>query len=265
MELPFLRIRAVILDVYSTMLTVGPAPADAEARWQALYREQVHREAPWTRTAFAAACSQVIARRHAEARARGIPWPEIHWPSVVTELIPDLKDSANGRLETFIDRQIQLGRTVGMEPETATTLALLHQRGVPLGIASNAQAYTLRELGEALAGHGLDLGIFHPDLCFWSFRNGFSKPDPHVFQRLTLRLESLGIPPAQSLMVGDRADNDIRPARTFGWSTWHLTRGPGEAPFGSWSDLRTWLESRTGSEETAAHRTPGPDAVSSRS
>lgn len=147
MELPFLRIRAVILDVYSTMLTVGPAPADAEARWQALYREQVHREAPWTRTAFAAACSQVIARRHAEARARGIPWPEIHWPSVVTELIPDLKDSANGRLETFIDRQIQLGRTVGMEPETATTLALLHQRGVPLGIASNAQAYTLRELG----------------------------------------------------------------------------------------------------------------------
>ena len=58
--------------------------------------------------------------------------------------------------------------------------------------------------------------MFDPELRFWSFENGFSKPDPHVFRILTARLEARGISPSETLMVGDRFDNDIEPARAHG-------------------------------------------------
>jgi FMN phosphatase YigB (HAD superfamily) len=106
-------------------------------------------------------------------------------------------------------------------------------------LASNAQAYTLRELDAALDGSGLSRAIFEPDLCFFSFAHGFSKPDPHVFRLLTARLRARGIPPHETLMVGDRLDNDIAPARTQGWQTWQLKSPPepGAGPGGDWAAL----------------------------
>ena len=86
---------------------------------------------------------------------------------------------------------------------------------------------------EALAAHGLGLDLFDRDLCFWSFEHGFSKPDPHVFQILTARLAARGIRPAETLMVGDRLDNDIEPAQAHGWQTWQL----GPAADGDWAAL----------------------------
>jgi putative hydrolase of the HAD superfamily len=108
-----------------------------------------------------------------------------------------------------------------------------------LGIASNAQANTLRELKESLAAHALGIDLFEPDLCFWSFEHGFSKPDPHVFQTLTARLAALGISPRDTLMVGDRLDNDIEPVRACGWQMWQLTASPAEDGriSGNWNQL----------------------------
>ena len=107
-------------------------------------------------------------------------------------------------------------------PGVADTMRLLVKMGTLMGIASNAQAYTLRELSRELAVAGLDMGIFDPHLCFWSFEHGFSKPDPHVFRNLSARLQTRGINPENILMVGDRLDNDIEPALAQGWSGWHL-------------------------------------------
>ena len=235
-----MTIRAVIFDVYSTILEVGPAPADAEIRWQRLFAERFHTAPRWTRLEFAAACSQVIARRHEWARVRGIAWPEIHWPTVVTELLPELAGSDD--LDGFILGHIQTGRTLRMPSDAALTLTALRDRGILLGIASNSQAYTLEELGDALRGHGLGIDLFAPDLCFWSFEHGFSKPEPHAFQFLTHRLAARGIAPAEILMVGDRLDNDIAPARAFGWKTWHLADKFAETPGGGWRALRHHLD-----------------------
>jgi len=42
---------------------------------------------------------------------------------------------------------------------------------------------------------------------------GLSKPDPRAFQAA---LEALGATPAECIMVGDRIDNDIAPAKALG-------------------------------------------------
>ena len=95
-----------------------------------------------------------------------------------------------------------------------------------------------------LAPEELALTMFAPDLCFWSFEQGFSKPDPHVFRLLTARLKMRGVRAKHALMVGDRLDNDIEPAKAAGWQTWRFAKQAGEDE-GDWSRLGEFISSRT--------------------
>jgi FMN phosphatase YigB (HAD superfamily) len=232
-----MNIRAVILDIYGTLLEVAPPPPDADARWQCLCHDLLRAEPRLSRLQFSIASSQVIARHHKAAQARGILWPEVHWPAVVDEVLPEVAQLSRHDQEEFLFGQIQTGHSTRMAAETAAALRWLKDRPSLLGIASNAQAYTLRELAEALAAHELGMDLFEGNLCFWSFEHGFSKPDPHVFQILTARLAALGISPREILMVGDRFDNDIEPAKAHGWQTWQF----GPAADGDWTSLRETL------------------------
>lgn len=236
-----MNIRAVIFDVYSTILQVGPPPPNAEELWQKLFTDALGAPPPLSRTQFAVATAQAAARRHVDAHARGIPWPEIQWPGVVLEVLPALARLRANQREDFLFRQMQIGRALRLAEGAADCLLWLNTKQFLLGIASNSQAYTLSELEAALQNAGLNLSVFDPEVRFWSFEHGFSKPDPHVFRILTARLEARGIAPAEILMVGDRLDNDIEPARMFGWQTWQLAGG-GVTGAGNWRDLLTWLK-----------------------
>lgn len=237
-----MSIRAVIFDVYGTLLEVGAPPSDADARWQKLFEEMLGTPPSVSRLEFSRQTSLVIARRHAEARKRGIPWPEIVWPSVVLEVLPMLARLSAQKLDEFLLRQMQIGRTLRLADGAAECLRQWNDNGILLGIASNSQAYTLRELNTALQGAGVNLSTFDLELRFWSFENGFSKPDPHVFRILTARLEARGISPSETLMVGDRLDNDIEPAKAHGWQAWHLTpRQQATSNSGNCRELLAWL------------------------
>ncbi len=238
-----MRIRAVVFDVYGTLLQVGPPPPDAWQQWIELFERAFQSPPRLQRLEFSVACNRVIVRRHASGKEQGIAFPEVQWPTVVAEVLPELAALDAPAREEFLYRLIQTGHTTRLAADAAPTLRLLLERNCRLGIASNAQAYTWRELREALTGAGLDLAAFDPRLCFWSFEHGFSKPDPHVFRILSARLEAGGIAPAETLMVGDLLDNDITPARAHGWRVWHLRNEPAEAVGGNWTRLRTWLDS----------------------
>jgi len=233
-----MTIRAIIFDIYGTLLEIGPPPADADVRWRRLFADLLHSQPRLSRLDFYVASNRLIARRHEAGRARGIPWPEVQWPAVVAEVLPELRRLSRAEQDEFLFRQIQTGHTPRLTADTAAALRWLKEQRCLLGIASNAQAYTLRELQEALTRHGLGLELFERELCFWSFEHGFSKPDPHVFQILTARLEARGVRPAETLMVGDRPDNDIERARAHGWQTWRL----GPLGDGDWAALRKRLQ-----------------------
>jgi putative hydrolase of the HAD superfamily len=236
-ELPHVNIRAVIFDIYGTLLEVNPPTEDAPARWEQLWRDNFATSPRLALAQFSAACNDILTREHAHARARGIPFPEVCWPAVAAEALPELRGFSAVERDRFLFQQAQLWHTVRMAAEAAATLRWLKDRPGLLGIASNAQAYTLRELEKALATHALGMDLFEGHLCFWSFEHGFSKPDPHVFQILTARFAALGISPREILMVGDRLDNDIEPAKAQGWRTWQF----GPAADGDWAGLREIL------------------------
>lgn len=217
-----MKIRAAIFDIYKTLLDVSPPPADAAERWKILCSSTFGSAARVDLGAFSTGCEKIIAREHVAARAIGIVNPEIYWPAVAEEVLPELKKLLHDACGEFLYQHAQLQRTVRLMDGAPEVLKRIMEKKIFLGIVSNSQPYTLRELDAALATANLSRAIFKPELSFLSFENGFSKPNPHVFRLLTARLRTLGISPDETLMIGDRLDNDIAPARAAGWQTWHF-------------------------------------------
>lgn len=240
-----MNLRAVIFDVYGTLLEIAAPPSDADARWDLLWREMLGGSARVTLQGFARRCDTIIAREHAVSRSKGVTHPEVRWPAVATEAVPELKRLSPEAIDEFLFRQAQLWHSVSLMPGAADALRELKQREIILGLVSNAQPYTLRELDEALASEGLTRAMFTRAVSFFSFEHGFGKPDPQVFRWLASRLRALGPVPAESLVVGDRMDNDIAPARLEGFQTWHLTPFAADGiSAGTWEQLRGKLGRR---------------------
>ncbi|RYD38374.1 MAG: HAD family hydrolase [Verrucomicrobiaceae bacterium] len=220
-------VRAVILDVYHTLLHVAPGPSDASQRWEALWRDcfpsgdSTGMARPSLKE-FNAACRRETALDHACKKAAGVQFPEVEWRDIAKRAAPALAaldGMDQSGLDKFLLTHAALERSCSVMPGAQGFLRAARKRGLLLGIASNAQRYTLGELRNA----GVPLRMFDPGLCFWSWREGFSKPDAGVFKLLSRRLADRGIAPHQILMIGDRADNDVRPARAAGWQTWLFT------------------------------------------
>lgn len=99
-------------------------------------------------------------------------------------------------------------------PDVRPVLAELRDEGLWVGVAGNQ---TVRA-GNLLKG--LDLPA---DMIATSDDWGVSKPDPAFFRRM---LEMVSGAPDETLYVGDRLDNDVRPAARLGLRTALIKRGP---------------------------------------
>jgi FMN phosphatase YigB (HAD superfamily) len=247
-----MMIRAFVFDIYNTLLEVGPAPPDSEARWLRLWQNPGGENAALSLAEFDARCQEVIGLTRAIAKSRGIRFPEVFWPDITRAVLPALGSLSEGLLDDFLYEHAQLERTVRLMAGAGEALAELRRRGASLGLCSNCQPYTLRELTGALAQAGLCLGVFDPQLCFYSFRAGFSKPDPNAFGLLGGELAARQVPLAEALFVGDSLDNDIGPAQSQGWRTWRLGAVPEGTPGGDWFRLLEWVRQQTpGSSQPA--------------
>jgi HAD superfamily hydrolase (TIGR01509 family) len=100
-------------------------------------------------------------------------------------------------------------------PDALAAIDGLRAHGYKVAVLANQPAQRSAEL-RAL---GID-----PDVMAMSEEMGAHKPDPEFFRR---SLELLGNPePASVAYVGDRIDNDVRPAAAAGMRAVWLRRGP---------------------------------------
>lgn len=223
------KVRAVICDLYGTLLKVLPAPADAAERWRSGCEALLPQEECLTLPEFDASTRAAAAAENARSRAAGEPFPEVRWLEILAEVLPSISDhAALSRLHATCSR------TCAAMPGAMEALHQLQTCGVLTGIASNAQDYTSAEF----TGAGFSFGPFPADLTFLSGEHGFAKPSPRVFTHLAKALATRGIAPAETLMVGDREDNDIQPSRAAGWQTWLLTESAGDGlTTGTWEQF----------------------------
>jgi HAD superfamily hydrolase (TIGR01662 family) len=99
-------------------------------------------------------------------------------------------------------------------PDAADCLRALHDAGYRIGVVGNQPARAVA----ALADLGLPI-----DLLATSSSWGVHKPDPRFFARIVTELD---VPAAEIVYVGDRLDNDVRPAAAAGMRAIFIRRGP---------------------------------------
>jgi FMN phosphatase YigB (HAD superfamily) len=99
-------------------------------------------------------------------------------------------------------------------PDVIPTMRALHAAGYRLGVAAN------QPTGATAVLEAIDVPM---DLVATSDGWGLAKPDPAFFERIVaeLRLE-----PGEIAYVGDRIDNDLRPAAAAGLVPVFVRRGP---------------------------------------
>ena len=99
--------------------------------------------------------------------------------------------------------------------DSLETLEILKRRGYNLGIIANQAIGTAKRLD------ALGLSKYF-DVVAASAELGVAKPNKLIFERA---FELAGCQPHNSVMVGDRLDNDIAPAKSLGMRTVWIRKG----------------------------------------
>jgi HAD superfamily hydrolase (TIGR01662 family) len=181
-------IRAVVFDVGETLVD-ETRPWGEWADWLGV-----------PRLTMFAVLGGVIARGEEHQRAAQIVRPNI-----------DLATESARRREIMGTTWVHVD---DLYPDALPALRALREAGYRLGVAGNQPLETERVIAD------LDVPL---DLVATSAGLGVAKPDPAFFSRVA---EALDLEAREIAYVGDRVDNDVRPAAAAGMRAIFIRRGP---------------------------------------
>jgi putative hydrolase of the HAD superfamily len=139
---------------------------------------------------------------------------EVEYPAEVRALLGEFGiEVTDDELLRFLDAEHAAWAPARqLAPTTHALLESLRERGLKLGLVSNAidpPDLLHRDLADLGVAERLDTAVFSSEV-------GRRKPDPLIFERA---LERLGVAPADALMVGDRVAIDVAGAKALGMKT----------------------------------------------
>ena len=161
---------------------------------------------------------RAFAERDIQVSAEAIEWAfeeasAEFAPRLIVRAIEKLASNPSDR--AFVLQKVKYRKELEEPcPEAYELLSRLATR-YKIGVIANQSAGT----EERLKNYGLDSFI---PLCLSSTEIDLRKPNPAIFQ---LALEQVQCQPHQAVMIGDRIDNDIRPAESLGWKTIRVLQG----------------------------------------
>lgn len=239
-------VRVVLFDIYGTLLISGSGEVGSVDRrgsdanlWAALEAVGIGRgecasDAQQSSgsaqdgdpPAVAGLLVEAIRTEHALARQQGVEFPEVDlreiWPRVVADLASHgaVDVSACGGLDVqrlAIEYEARNNPCWPM-PGARQCLTRLAERGVVLGLVSNAQFYTPLLL-EALLSTEPASWQFAPELRLFSYEHRHGKPGGLLFEKAVSALGAMSLSPGEALYVGNDMLNDVWPAQVAGFKT----------------------------------------------
>jgi putative hydrolase of the HAD superfamily len=134
-----------------------------------------------------------------------------------------LKRTGNESLaDTIFVFEILSNRVYPM-PGMKETLLAIKEKGIPLGIVSNAQFYTPIIMNYFLTGEincKQDIEHFEKDLSVYSFKELRAKPDTELFNKFIPTLEKkYNVLPQEAIFVGNDMLKDVYTATNAGLKT----------------------------------------------
>lgn len=221
---PMPGIRAVLFDVYGTLLISASGDIDAakEAASAHAFEEAVAcagLDLSCPGDAGVRRLYAIVSRMHDEGREAGIDYPEVDMREVWGELVETMGGTSDQAQRDRLSLEYELRvNPVYPMPGAGETLRILRDRELPLGIISNAQAYTLALCDYHLPPPAGDV-YFEPDLQVYSYQHRMAKPGEGLYAIACAALAKRGIAPAETLYVGNDMLKDIVPAAAAGFRT----------------------------------------------
>jgi putative hydrolase of the HAD superfamily len=213
------RVRAIIFDVYGTLLISGSGDMDFHAmskdQKRALTGVLRRHGIDMTPENIVDSLHQAIETVHENLRRKGTDYPEIDIVRIWQNL---LGTDDTGRVKAFALEYEMVVNPVYPMPGLADLLSACRGQDLLMGIISNAQFYT-QCLLEHLLGKSLNMCGFDPQLTFFSYRFGSAKPSCFMFDMAADIFSQRGLSRASVLYVGNDMRNDILPAKTVGFQT----------------------------------------------
>ena len=228
---PLPDVKAVLFDIYGTLLISAAGDITLQTGMSSEDAFQAALIACGVPTDGAASITvdllrSTIDQHKALAMQQGSESPEVDIVDVWRDVLKDLGDKAD--LPTEQLRGIDAGRLateyevrtnpVWPMPDFTPCLSDLRDRGLLLGVISNAQEMT-PALFPALIDSSLNELGFDPQLQFFSFEFKESKPGRRMFDAAVAELKERGIAPAETLFIGNDMLNDVWAAARSGFRT----------------------------------------------
>lgn len=170
---------------------------------------------------------RIIEKEHKDGRSQGVDYPEVDIIEVWEQLLLLLHEGGH---ICGLKKLHDISFVCAIEYETAVNpvwpmphaleiIQSLNNRGIHLGLISNAQIFTPLLFNVFFGDSSEGLG-FNPSLCFFSFKDRTAKPSLKLFQSAQRELTNRwGIDPSKVLYVGNDMLNDIYPASRIGFKT----------------------------------------------
>ncbi|MFV1966732.1 MAG: HAD family hydrolase [Pirellulaceae bacterium] len=223
-------LRAVLFDIYGTLLTSASGDIDASEdrdRGRALEAAiaTVGIRVPFSGNDAVADLQRVVLRDHEKARTAGIEFPEVDIREIWRDLLEawsrlgylDVEPSSIDIEQLALEYEMRVNPVWPM-PDALACLRHLRQNGVLLGLVSNAQFYSSAVLANLFGCSLTDQG-FDPDLRFFSYQYRQAKPGTFLYDRAAEALRERGLAPSEAMYVGNDMRNDVLPARHVGFRT----------------------------------------------
>ena len=224
-------IKAVIFDIYGTLLISGSGDVgtsvesgSSEAFSAAFRKANISGFTTESADIIRGLYFDLIHKTHEQMKFSGYAYPEINiieiWQHIidnpaVTDALPAIAET---RPEILAAAYESVSNPVYPMPYSAQLLNHIKESGIKLGIISNAQFYTPLIIEKLFKKNIEELG-FSPGLCLFSYLEKCSKPDPRLFDKLTLKLSVYSIKPAETVFIGNDMLKDIMPAHKAGYKT----------------------------------------------
>ncbi len=181
----------------------------------------------------------LITLKHEMAGEKKIEYPEVKIEGVWEIIVMMLKRRGYDPSELLLGNESDFAKCVayfynfvsfnrGLYPGVFEALSKLAEKNIMLGIVSNAQFYTPIDLTLFLRDQSNGTiddysRLFNPELQFFSYEYGVSKPNQLLFRKLFDALYEYQVLPSQTLFVGNDLAQDIKPAMELGMKTAFFT------------------------------------------
>jgi putative hydrolase of the HAD superfamily len=215
-------IKAIIFDIYGTLLKKNIAGdlADTTKRKDIMIqsfnklkeRYKLNATPEQLFNIFIEAINTV----HKRKIAKGVAYPEVKieniWLMLLNSIGYKLKQNEMKKFCFKIAKEHENLIPRYLYPNTVEILTYLKKSNIYLGIISNAQFYTILDMKTLLKKNKCKYSfdeIFNKKLCFYSYKEGYSKPNLGSFNKLKKELSKLKIKPQETLYVGNDMLNDI--------------------------------------------------------